>query len=173
MVGLGQKRGTDRRKPYQQGNFLTDLKKIPLCLAKCEQDSETPLRADRLASLCSSAPFVPLFLCLPSCICVTCVSHMCHSCVAAALIYRHELGMNYARVLPDLIVGSCLQASIARAGHELRFSAPSLCFPHARLNTVCCTHTCCIAIEAYLYGSELRGSWFLGKELCKYVVVCF
>ncbi|CAI5984861.1 unnamed protein product [Closterium sp. NIES-64] len=28
-----------------------------------------------------------------------------------ALVYRHELGMNYARVLPNLIVGSCLQAS--------------------------------------------------------------
>ncbi|CAI7849033.1 unnamed protein product, partial [Closterium sp. NIES-53] len=27
------------------------------------------------------------------------------------LVYRHELGMNYARVLPNLIVGSCLQAS--------------------------------------------------------------
>lgn len=27
----------------------------------------------------------------------------------AALTYRHELGMNYAFVLPDLIVGSCLQ----------------------------------------------------------------
>jgi hypothetical protein len=25
------------------------------------------------------------------------------------LEYRHELGMNYAHVLPDLIVGSCLQ----------------------------------------------------------------
>eukprot|EP00271_Cylindrocystis_brebissonii_P010217 TRINITY_DN26343_c0_g1_i1.p1 TRINITY_DN26343_c0_g1~~TRINITY_DN26343_c0_g1_i1.p1 ORF type:complete len:425 (+),score=71.89 TRINITY_DN26343_c0_g1_i1:91-1365(+) len=28
----------------------------------------------------------------------------------AALVYRHELGMNFARVLPDLIVGSCLQS---------------------------------------------------------------
>ncbi|CAI5499128.1 unnamed protein product [Closterium sp. Naga37s-1] len=27
-----------------------------------------------------------------------------------ALVYRHELGMNYARVLPNLIVGSCLQS---------------------------------------------------------------
>lgn len=31
--------------------------------------------------------------------------------VNAALTYRHELGMNYAYVLPDLIVGSCLQVS--------------------------------------------------------------
>eukprot|EP00475_Leptophrys_vorax_P025185 TRINITY_DN35225_c0_g1_i2.p1 TRINITY_DN35225_c0_g1~~TRINITY_DN35225_c0_g1_i2.p1 ORF type:complete len:341 (-),score=17.14 TRINITY_DN35225_c0_g1_i2:166-1188(-) len=29
-----------------------------------------------------------------------------------ALIYRHELGMNFARVLPDLIVGSCLQSPL-------------------------------------------------------------
>jgi hypothetical protein len=27
------------------------------------------------------------------------------------LTYRHELGMNYNHVLPDLIVGSCLQVS--------------------------------------------------------------
>lgn len=31
--------------------------------------------------------------------------------VSAALEYRHELGMNFAYVLPDLIVGSCLQVS--------------------------------------------------------------
>ncbi|CAI7756651.1 unnamed protein product, partial [Closterium sp. NIES-54] len=29
-----------------------------------------------------------------------------------ALVYRHELGMNYARVLPNLIVGSCLQSPL-------------------------------------------------------------
>jgi hypothetical protein len=29
---------------------------------------------------------------------------------SAALVYRHEDGMNYTRILPDLIVGSCLQA---------------------------------------------------------------
>lgn len=31
--------------------------------------------------------------------------------MSAALEYRHELGMNFAYVLPDLIVGSCLQVS--------------------------------------------------------------
>ncbi|CAI5469530.1 unnamed protein product [Closterium sp. Yama58-4] len=29
-----------------------------------------------------------------------------------ALVYRHELGMNYARVLPNLLVGSCLQSPL-------------------------------------------------------------
>ncbi|MCO5584808.1 hypothetical protein L7F22_038740 [Adiantum nelumboides] len=35
-------------------------------------------------------------------------STMTHA-MGAALTYRHELGMNYNFVLPDLIVGSCLQ----------------------------------------------------------------
>ena len=33
--------------------------------------------------------------------------------MGASLTYQHELGMNYNRILPDLIVGSCLQVRTA------------------------------------------------------------
>ncbi|XP_066357206.1 phosphoglucan phosphatase DSP4, chloroplastic-like [Miscanthus floridulus] len=32
--------------------------------------------------------------------------------MGAALTYRHELGMNYNFIPPDLIVGSCLQSPL-------------------------------------------------------------
>ncbi|KAG8390544.1 hypothetical protein BUALT_Bualt01G0094500 [Buddleja alternifolia] len=37
-------------------------------------------------------------------------SHDMTEAMGADLTYRHELGMNYTFILPDLIVGSCLQA---------------------------------------------------------------
>ena len=49
------------------------------------------------------------------------------------LTYRHEDGMNFAHVLDDMIVGSCLQtpADLDRSSHYVRSHCHNLCLGKA------------------------------------------